>query len=234
MADRSTDLNERVARLGFPFFEVDPKSETNRTLAEVVQSEGERLWEGFPVMLANAMDANLFDYEQLCNTYLHSNAEVSNLHCLMALSLALYRVSDFDESWIERLRQYVRREGAPEPEDYAEKLKNESEFSVCGRHMSSERLLTAFRNYYVHALADTDSGKAHGFVSELLSAKLVSDLDHSLSQVFPAKQKELVLKRFRGEKLTKTEREYFSRAVRKKLIALANQELHQLATKLLG
>ncbi len=80
MVDRSADLNERVAKLGFPVFEVDPKSETNRTLAEVVQSKDKRLWEGFPVMLANAMDANLFDYEQLRNTYLHSNAEVSKLH----------------------------------------------------------------------------------------------------------------------------------------------------------
>ncbi len=180
------------------------------------------------------MDANLFDYEQLRNSYLHSNAEVSKLHCLMALSLALYRVSDFDESWTERLRQYVRKEEAPKPEDFAEKLKNESEFSVCGRQMSPERLLTAFRNYYVHALTDSGGGKTHRFVSELLSAKLASDLDYSLSQVFPAKQKQLVLKKFRGEKLTKTEKEYFSRAVRKKLLALANQELHQLATKLLG
>ena len=50
MVDRSADLNERVAKLGFPVFEVDPKSETNRTLAEVVQSKDKRLWEGFPVM----------------------------------------------------------------------------------------------------------------------------------------------------------------------------------------
>lgn len=234
MVDRSTDLNERVAKLGFPVFEIDPKSETNRTLAEVVQSKDKRLWEGFPVMLANAMDANLFDYEQLRNTFLHSNAEVSKLHCLMALSLALYRVSDLDEAWTEHLRQYVRREEGPEPEDFVEKLKNESEFRVCGRHMSSERLLTAFRNYYAHALSDAGTGKTHRFVSELLSAKLVSDLDYSLSQVFSAKQKQLVLKKFRGEKLTKTEKEYFSRAVKKKLLALANQELHQLATKLLG
>jgi hypothetical protein len=234
MADRSTDLNERVAKLGFPVFEGDPKSETNRTLAEVLQSKDNRFWEGFPVMLANAMDANLFDYEQLRNTYLRSDAEVSKLHCLMALSLALYRVSDLDEPWTENLRQYVHREDAPEPEDFADKLKNESEFSVCGRRMSSERLLTAFRNYYVHGAAGYDSGKTHRFVSELLSAKLVSDLDYSLSQVFPAKQKQLVLKKFRGEKLTKTEKEYFSRAVRKKLLALSNQELHQLATKLLG
>ncbi len=234
MVDRNTDLNERVARLGFPVLEADPKLEANRTLAEVVRSKNERLWEGFSVMLANASDANLFDYEQLRKTYLRSEAEVSKLNCLMALSLALFSVSNLDKSWAERLRQYVRQGKTPTPEDFAEKLRNEREVDVCGRRMSSERLLTAFRNYYAHTLAESGSGKNQRAVSELLSAKVVGDLDYSLSQVFSAKQKQLVLKKFRGEKLTKTEREYFSRTVKRKLLALANQELHQLAVKLLG
>jgi hypothetical protein len=36
-----------------------------------------------------------------------------------------------------------------------------------------------------------------------------------------------------GEPMTKTEREYFSRTVRKKLRALANTDLHRLAQRLL-
>ena len=42
--------------------------------------------------------------------------------------------------------------------------------------------------------------------------------------------KELVLKKFRGEKFTKTEQEYFSRFWgEENLMALTNQELHLLA-----
>jgi hypothetical protein len=40
------------------------------------------------------------------------------------------------------------------------------------------------------------------------------------------------MKKLKGEKMTKTEREYFSRSVKKKVLALANPDLHKLATRL--
>ena len=46
-------------------------------------------------------------------------------------------------------------------------------------------------------------------------------------------QKELFKKRLEGLPLTKTEQEYYSRSVKKKVVALANAELHGLARKLL-
>jgi hypothetical protein len=56
-------------------------------------------------------------------------------------------------------------------------------------------------------------------------------LKHLLS--FSPKQKELFQKKLKGELLTKTEKEYFSRTVKKKVAALANPELHRLAQKLM-
>ena len=58
-------------------------------------------------------------------------------------------------------------------------------------------------------------------------------LEYALSQVFSPKQKELFKKKLKGEPLTKTEREYYSRAVKKKVSALANPDLHRLAQKLM-
>ncbi len=58
-------------------------------------------------------------------------------------------------------------------------------------------------------------------------------LAFALSQMFSPKQKELFKKRLEGLFLTKTEQEYFSRSVKKKVVALANAELHGLARKLL-
>jgi uncharacterized protein with von Willebrand factor type A (vWA) domain len=58
-------------------------------------------------------------------------------------------------------------------------------------------------------------------------------LEFSLSQLFSPKQKELFNKRLKGLPLTKTEREYYSRTVKKKVAALANPELHRLAQKLM-
>jgi hypothetical protein len=54
-----------------------------------------------------------------------------------------------------------------------------------------------------------------------------------MSQIFSKKQKELFLKKLRGEKLKKTEREYYSRSIKKKVLALANSNLHKLAERLI-
>ncbi len=59
-------------------------------------------------------------------------------------------------------------------------------------------------------------------------------LDRHLELIFSAKQKELVFKRLKGLHLSKTEREYFSRVVKKKLAAIADPELQGLASLLTG
>lgn len=58
-------------------------------------------------------------------------------------------------------------------------------------------------------------------------------LDAAFAQMFSPKQKELFLKKLNGETLSKTDREYYSRVVRKRVVALANSELHQLAQRVL-
>jgi hypothetical protein len=61
-----------------------------------------------------------------------------------------------------------------------------------------------------------------------------TDLDRYLDLIFSAKQKELFLKKLNKGTLTKTEKEYFSRVVKKKVSALADTELHTLSKKLLN
>ena len=58
-------------------------------------------------------------------------------------------------------------------------------------------------------------------------------LEYALSQVFSPKQKELFKKKLEGFSFTKTEQDYYSRTVKKKVVALANSELHGLSKKLL-
>ncbi|MBI5578040.1 MAG: hypothetical protein HY895_02725 [Deltaproteobacteria bacterium] len=54
-------------------------------------------------------------------------------------------------------------------------------------------------------------------------------LERFLDLLFSDKQKELVYKRLKGHHLTKTEREYYSRVVKKKLAAVADPEMQELA-----
>ncbi len=53
-----------------------------------------------------------------------------------------------------------------------------------------------------------------------------------LDRLFSPKQKDLVFKKLRKEPFTKTEREYYSRVVRKKLAAIAHREIIEIATAL--
>ena len=65
------------------------------------------------------------------------------------------------------------------------------------------------------------------------TSRLKTDsLDTYLNRLFSPKQKELVLKKRDAKSFTKTEREYYSRVVRKKLEAIASEKLVALARKL--
>jgi len=59
-----------------------------------------------------------------------------------------------------------------------------------------------------------------------------ANLPMLLDLLFSEKQKELVFKKLRGQHLTKTEREYYSRVVKKKLSAMADGEMQELAALL--
>ena len=58
-------------------------------------------------------------------------------------------------------------------------------------------------------------------------------LDIYLDRLFSPKQKELIFKKRNGLAFTKTEREYYSRIVRKKLEAIANEEVGKIARSLI-
>lgn len=59
-----------------------------------------------------------------------------------------------------------------------------------------------------------------------------AELDACLDRLFSPKQKDLVFKKLNGESFTKTEREYYSRVVRKKLQAIADSQVGYLAGRL--
>ena len=54
-------------------------------------------------------------------------------------------------------------------------------------------------------------------------------LDKDLSYFFTERQKQIIFRKVYGMELSKTEREYFSRSIKKKLVALSNSTLHKIA-----
>jgi len=220
---KNSDLLKRVNALGFPLFGAEEDKNANLTLADMVKSRDLRLWEGFPVVLANSAEKGLFNYDKV-NLHLKKPSGESCLASLVVLSLALYKFFNLKFSWADKLYYSLSVGRRRDVMAFLEKLKSDGELNVAGSEMSAQRLKSVFNNYF---------NQVRNKLNELLSVKDELNLEYSLSQVFSPKQKELFLKKLGREKLTKTEKEYFSRVVKKKVLALANPELHRLSQKLL-
>lgn len=218
------NLLKRLAVLGFPLLETEKEGEANSTLADLVESHDLRLWEGFPVVLANSAEKGLFDYDEAVES-LKSPHDKVTFGLLVALSLALYKALGLKFLWWNELYALFKNEDMKQQYDgYLAALKNNQDFTVQQNTMSSQRVKATFNNYFRKTQANLD---------DFLSVKEAMNVEYALSQVFSPKQKELFLKKLRNEKLTKTEKEYFSRVVKKRVLALANPELLRLAQKLL-
>jgi len=220
---KDNSLLKRLRALGLPLFETEEMEDANLALADVVKSKDLRLWEGFPVVLAMSAEKGCFDYAKTAGRIKEASDKFV-LASLTAMSLALYKALNLKFLWSDALARSLSAEYRKESEVYFNLLKKDQDLKVTGRSMSSQRLKAVFNSYF---------RKVSENLSDFLSAKEDLGLEYALSQVFPPKQKELFMKKLKGEALTKTEKEYFSRAVKKKVQALANADLHRLSRKLL-
>ncbi len=216
-------LLDNLNRLGFQLMETSADVDANKTLAEVVQSKDTRLWEGFPVLLANAARDYNFDYNQV-QQFL-TKKEQQDFRTLLLLSLALFQHYHLSFAWSNRLKKtFFTARSCPSEKIEKIPVPGIIRVSVGNRRFDPSRLKQAFNNYFEQDAEKTRRLKER---HEELS------LEYALSQLFSPKQKELFQKKLKGEVLNKTEKEYYSRTVRKKVSALANPELHRLAQKLM-
>jgi len=217
---KNDELLEKVSSLGFPLFRTEDDAGFNATLAEVVESRDLRLWEGFPLLLANSMNKGVFDHEEVKNALKKKNDQAC-LSRLLLVSLVLYDTLGLSLSGAKVLKDDLS-DKKKDYDELAAKFKQGKELSVDGKKLSPDRLKNTFSVYF-----KAEERK----LSELVSMKEEFGVEYALSQVFSPKQKELFFKKLKGDKLTKTEKEYYSRTVKKKVVALANSELHRLAQK---
>jgi hypothetical protein len=220
---KEKNLLRKLSALGFPLFETEEAQDVNQTLTEVVKSKELRLWEGFPVVLAKSAEMGLFNYE-MAKRYLKKPVDKTCLDSLMILSLALYKSLNLKFSWADKFYKSLSVEEKKKFNDLLRKLKKDENFKITHYQMSSQRLKSTFNNYF---------NQTESRLGNLLSVKEELSLEYALSQIFSPKQKELFLKKLKRERLTKTETEYYSRVVKKKVLALANLELHRLARRLI-
>ncbi|MFH1519748.1 MAG: hypothetical protein ABIE75_04160 [Candidatus Omnitrophota bacterium] len=215
------ELLERLSRLGLPLFQTEMYLDVNKVLSDTVRSKNVRLWESFPLLLANASKRNEFSYKEVTRM-LESNFYSLLFKGLVLVSLAFYKYLHLKFGWADKLlRQSVFLDSDKEMlNSFLEYFKKNQDVVVSERRLNLERMKHVFNNYFK---------KDELGVKDLRVRRDNLSLEYAMSQLFTPRQKELFLKKFRGEKMSKTEREYFSRVVKKKVLALANSELHRLA-----
>jgi len=179
----------------------------------------------FPAVLALCARRGIeLSSQHLLGRYWESNPKRQNLERLLFTSAELFR-----------------REGIPAPRNLAQ-IAESLRVRYAGLSSAAEVRLAGGP---VVAVADMRSSlqQFSGTVGEALrepdkpAAAEVrrsepAHLPNLLDLLFSEKQKELVLKKLRGQHLTKTEREYYSRVVKKKLAAIADSKMQELAASL--
>ena len=218
-----TDLLEKVSRLGFPLMETTKDFNVNKTLAEVVKSKDLRLWEGFPVLLANAAQNYYFDHDQTLS-FLENKRDKYYFRVLFLLALALYKFYHLSFPWLKQADSSLSGHDVDTVKKFRNSLAHGEIISFEDKQLHADRIINAFNIYFEKDATKTKEMKER---HEELS------LEYSLSQVFSPKQKELFKKKLNGLPFNKTEKEYYSRTVKRKVSALANPELHRLAQKLM-
>lgn len=222
MKDR--ELLDRLKSLGFVLFETGEDADAGLTLLEMAISRDTRFWEAFPFVLASVAEKGLFAPEKP-HAFLEKAGDKSVFESLTAMSLALYKVLGSGFAWAGPMYDGLGPEKKKEYDLYLAAFEEGKDINVEDRMMSAGKLKKVFKDYF--------RKEAEG-LRDLLSAKEDFGLEYAMAQVFSPKQKELFLKKLRGEVLNKTEKEYYSRVVKKKVLALANAELHRLSRGLLS
>lgn len=217
------NIYEKISKLGYPLLEVEKILNTHKILAEVVESEDIRLYEGFPLLLANCSDKEIFNYEGV-SKFLKRTKDFANFHDLVLLSLSLYKFLNLGFSWADKLYKELKTNDKNKINIFLKKFEDNSDIKISNKRLHPERIRKIFNDYF---------RKKESEMKNLISKKEELTLEYAMSQIFSSRQKEIFLKKLEGEKLSKTEREYFSRVIKKKIMALANSELHRFAQKLL-
>ena len=191
-------------------------------LDELSGSEDSRLIEAYPVVLANCAHRGIkLDIRGLLSRHGQGSHSRSNIEKLILASCDLLAEEGLDQpEGIEDILKTLRPK-------YGDLLKGEVVDLGTHRSVSTERLRRTLRRYAID-LERHESARKKDRRRQLRSFQM----ELHLSTLFPPKQKELILKKLKGDPLSKTEKEYYSRVVKKKLQGLANKELRKIALTL--
>jgi len=175
----------------------------------------------FPAVLAICARRGLsLNSQALFSRYWETSPKRQNLEKLLLVSATIFKIQKLKPPGnLDRIAASLKLK--------YDDLLSAGEFQLSSGMMISiqdlERSLTSYLSGNIQLQADPVRTAPSRAVN----------LDVYLDRLFSPKQKELIFKKRDGIAFTKTEREYYSRTVRKKLEAIASEEVGQIAKNLM-
>lgn len=210
-------LTDSMNKYGYTLMDNENIEENKQLLEGIANSSEHRIVEGFPVVFYNMINAGGI----FCKDIASSSEELREL---IHIAFACFNV----EGKAYMLGRFKRNGDCLIDEKKIKELINQFKkkytLRVHGLEISSERIINTFRLY----INERESKQ----IIEHLDSREEMELHQALNELFPRKQKEILLKKFKGEKLNKTEKEYYSRVIKRKLKALLNKDLRRIAEKI--
>ncbi len=196
---RREDLILNLGRLGYALVRPETRKvkdyEVLELLDELAESEDPRLIEGFPVVLANCAQRGLkLNFRTLLSRHNSDSRKQQALEKLLLLSSTLLAQQGLDKPKnLESLSKSLKAK-------YGDLLVNDVVDLGNKVSLSNERLRNTLSRY----AADLSTSKSTRDRAKNRQRRSFQ-LNYYLSTLFAPKQKELVLKKYHGEPLNKTE-----------------------------
>jgi len=179
----------------------------------------------FPVVLSIcARNGVSLNSHALFSKYWESSPKKKNLEKLLLISAELFDLDGIEAP--QNLKKIVRSLKAKYGSLQSTRLLSLSS----GMTVAIKDIQNTLRDYT--AKIKNAASESSGTKPKTDMLQRSTELDACLDRLFSPKQKDLVFKKLNSESFTKTEREYYSRVVRKKLKAIANSQVGYIANRL--
>ena len=204
-------------------------SQATVILDALASSDDPALVVRFPVVLSIcARNGVSLNSHALFSKYWESSPKKKNLEKLLLISGELFDLEGVEAP--QNLRKIVRSLKAKYGSLQSARLLSLSS----GLTIAIKDIQNALKDYTfkIQNAAPESTGATTDRAPKTDMMQRSAELDACLDRLFSPKQKDLVFKKLNSESFTKTEREYYSRVVRKKLKAIANTQVGYIANRL--
>lgn len=228
-------LLDDLDRLGVGLFRPEEKINLQETLRNLLESSDPRLFEYFPIVIYNCStnknERNYCNFDSLLKGFRTNKENQEVFLQLLYLSLLTFRLFNKKEHLVSDLNKLFEKKNVLTrfKKTFDNKFLDSSKVDVGDTQLNLGRMKNILLNFVIAE----EEGRQET-LTETLKFKRDLQTELFLSRLFSPKQKEIIKKKLRGEKLNQGEAQYYSRVIKKKLRAIADAEVQNVVTATLS